>query len=196
MWKKKKGFTLVEVIVVLVILAILAAIAIPALTGYIDRAKQKTYETEAKGIFTAAQAAVAEEFAENPDFQLRAARFTYNGVKCGRVTNNMLYTVQRGGTPADEPGAKVDYAIAQNVLLYLDSLTYSSATYQMNSRTNPLGQNVTEYEKTHKQPGISICYDAKGIVQFVEFGKDGILVHIDQNGVTTTKNGTFLNAPN
>lgn len=35
----RKGFTLVEVIVVLVILAILAAIMIPALTGYIDKAK-------------------------------------------------------------------------------------------------------------------------------------------------------------
>ena len=38
---KKKGFTLVELIVVLVILAILAALLIPALTGYIDKAKKK-----------------------------------------------------------------------------------------------------------------------------------------------------------
>ena len=37
--KKDKGFTLVELIVVLVILAILAAILVPALLGYIDRAK-------------------------------------------------------------------------------------------------------------------------------------------------------------
>ena len=37
--KEKKGFTLVELIVVLVILAILAALLIPALTGYIDKAK-------------------------------------------------------------------------------------------------------------------------------------------------------------
>lgn len=34
--KKKRGFTLVELIVVLVILAILAALLVPALTGYID----------------------------------------------------------------------------------------------------------------------------------------------------------------
>ena len=39
--KEKKGFTLVELIVVLVILAILAALLIPALTGYIDKAKKK-----------------------------------------------------------------------------------------------------------------------------------------------------------
>ena len=39
MRKNNQGFTLVELIVVLVILAILAAILVPALLGYIDRAK-------------------------------------------------------------------------------------------------------------------------------------------------------------
>ena len=38
----KRGFTLVELIVVLVILAILAALLIPALTGYIDKARKKS----------------------------------------------------------------------------------------------------------------------------------------------------------
>ena len=38
---KKKGFTLVELIVVLVILAILAALLVPALIGYIDRANEE-----------------------------------------------------------------------------------------------------------------------------------------------------------
>lgn len=41
MKNNKKGFTLVELIVVLVILAILAALLIPALTGYIDKAKDR-----------------------------------------------------------------------------------------------------------------------------------------------------------
>ena len=37
---KKRGFTLVELIVVLVILAVLAALLIPSLTGYIDKARK------------------------------------------------------------------------------------------------------------------------------------------------------------
>ena len=52
---KKGGFTLVELIVVLVILAILAALLIPALTGYIDRAKEKSIIAETRQIVMAAQ---------------------------------------------------------------------------------------------------------------------------------------------
>lgn len=44
----KKGFTLVELIVVLVILAILAALLIPALTGYIDKARNKSIVAETR----------------------------------------------------------------------------------------------------------------------------------------------------
>ena len=53
--KKNKGFTLVELIVVLVILAILAAILIPALLGYIDRAKMNEDILEGRDVVTAAQ---------------------------------------------------------------------------------------------------------------------------------------------
>lgn len=59
-----KGFTLVELIVVLVILAILAAILVPALLGYIDKAKQAQYEEEAHSILVATQAYETEQYAK------------------------------------------------------------------------------------------------------------------------------------
>ena len=64
---KKTGFTLVELIVVLVILAILAALLIPALTGYIDRAKKKSVIAETRQAVMAAQTIVDEEYAKLTD---------------------------------------------------------------------------------------------------------------------------------
>ena len=64
MKKNNKGFTLVELIVVLVILAILAAILVPALLGYIDRAREKQYVLNAKSALTAAQAQLTSIYAK------------------------------------------------------------------------------------------------------------------------------------
>ena len=62
--RNNKGFTLVELIVVLIILAILAAILVPALLGYIDKAKDSQDILAAKNIMTATQSKMAEAYAE------------------------------------------------------------------------------------------------------------------------------------
>ena len=62
-----KGFTLVELIVVLVILAILAAILVPALLGYIDRAKTQQHVLDGKSILTAAQAEASAMYGQNKE---------------------------------------------------------------------------------------------------------------------------------
>ena len=62
-YKNHKGFTLVELIVVIVILAILAAILIPGLLKWIDQAKQKQCELEARSIYLATEASLAELYA-------------------------------------------------------------------------------------------------------------------------------------
>lgn len=51
-----------EIIVVLVIIAILAAISLPALTGYINDAKEKTAIAEARTAHTAGQTIASELF--------------------------------------------------------------------------------------------------------------------------------------
>lgn len=62
-----KGFTLVELIVVLVILAILAAILVPALLGYIDRARKNQVVLNAKSYLTAAQAEMSSLYGEKKE---------------------------------------------------------------------------------------------------------------------------------
>lgn len=57
---RKTGFTLVELIVVLVILAILAALLVPALTGYMDKAKEKQVIAETRSLLTAIQTEMSE----------------------------------------------------------------------------------------------------------------------------------------
>lgn len=63
--QQRDGFTLVELIVVLVILAILAALLIPALTGYIDKAKKKQVVAETRMIHSAIQTVVSEVYASD-----------------------------------------------------------------------------------------------------------------------------------
>lgn len=59
--RKKKGFTLIELIVVIAVLAILALIAVPRLAGFTDRAKMANDKEYAAIVANSVQMLIATE---------------------------------------------------------------------------------------------------------------------------------------
>ena len=100
----KRGFTLVELIVVLVILAVLAAMLVPALTGYIRRAREEKEFQAASSVYTAVQALATEEYAKNgfkstDDKNINVANIDKSKVEdLTDLTINDLYITVDGAT--------------------------------------------------------------------------------------------------
>ena len=93
----KKGFTLVELIVVLVILAILAAILVPALLGYIDKAREKQVTTNAEAAYVAAQALWTEAYGKDDSVPTKSE--TIQGIKnLTDITESFTISVDGNGS--------------------------------------------------------------------------------------------------
>lgn len=87
---KKKGFTLVELMIVVVIMVILAAAATPIFKGYLDRAKEATYLAQCRSIYIASQTALQDwEIAGTP-----IADASYNVDKDTKKTEKTLTNFQ------------------------------------------------------------------------------------------------------
>ena len=142
----RKGFTLVELIVVLVILAILAAILIPALLGWIDRAREKKDLLAAKNALTAIQACLTEEYAKN-SFDLKEGTNAANLIVPAKNNGNAVNSngdVNATGTVAS-PNPFQD-----RVLNTIDQKTKSKNANNENDTDDPVviifgvGSNVSD----------------------------------------------------
>ena len=125
----KKGFTLVELIVVLVILAVLAAMLVPALTGYIQKAKEEKEFQTAATVYTAAQAVITEMYGKNATMG-----GTLTGVKADATSTEEAkkYSKEVYTLAGVDPKAVTAYGFAYDTNTYIITkgyVTISGSTY-------------------------------------------------------------------
>lgn len=199
-----------ELIVVLTILAILAALLIPALTGYIRKAKEKAIITEATDVWKASQAALSECYALYPESFTDPApskppcRFTTyiddeKVSNLGRVTNAALNALQQNPNDQTEVNTS-SRRISRQVLDYLDSTKKSDARYLFTAPSGKNTWNTTCNAFLGSNPDsravlLQIFHTADGRVVAINFGKDGYMVTIIPGKKTTcVYNGKSLDS--
>lgn len=146
MKKNQKGFTLVELIVVLVILAILAAILVPALLGYIDRAKDQQLITNAGTAYKVAQTTATEFYAKavpiNPE-NSKDARTT--------ATNGYWIPVTNTRTGLNGKGTKLPYIAEFYRLISAESLPDFYAVAVIDDNKPGMVRYMTYYDVASKK---------------------------------------------
>ena len=89
--KKKKGFTLIELVAVLAIIAILSAAFVPKVGNYITEAKKVAVLNEAKTVVTAYEAVshkLADDDSNTTIKDLQANNMPLNGVDINKIPDD------------------------------------------------------------------------------------------------------------
>lgn len=103
LYKENDGFTLIEMIVVIVILAIFLAILIPGLVSFIDKAKDKQIELNARSAYIALQEQLLQDYANLSKDEFNAKVYHYLGDLDGIITDNEITGIPQNGKIFIEP---------------------------------------------------------------------------------------------
>lgn len=165
--RSRRGFTLVELVVVLVIAGITASFAVPALTGYIDNAKEKQAVSETQACVETATRLGAQNYA-----------LVQNASITGKSDGADALTSWAGDLKNEAPTVTGDVA-----------LTEGSGQYLLHVNTPPAG--------SIKPVGISSDAGVKGTVQWMTCNASGqvlYLVYTSADGIQVVYTATGTNA--
>ena len=179
--RSRRGFTLVELVVVLVIAGITASFAVPALTGYIDNAKEKQAVSETQACVETVTRIAAQKYAEwqkNTTYQLAGGN---------ELTSSAEFQPLVGctGTTSNTPPAVTggDVALTEGSGQYLLHVSkYGPGGFPATGSTADISAaaSVTGTINT------LTCSSSGQVVYLVYTSKDGITVVYTNNGRSST----------
>ena len=176
--RSRRGFTLVELVVVLVIAGITASFAVPALTGYIDNAKEKQAVSETQACVETVTRIAAQKYA-----------LVQNASITGKSDGADALTAWAGTLDTKAPAVTGDVALTEGSGQYLlhveNALNGSTAPDSLASQAgvsgtvqwmtcNASGQVL--YLVYTSADGIQVVYTATGTNACVDGSIDSIVV--------------------